>query len=90
MYLKIEVGCSGHLLFSSWHSGGKGRQISKASLVYIVSYRTARAIQRETPTLKKKGRKKIEPGGFGEGQVNAAVRTCKQAVSKHLDLEQRK
>ena len=44
---KIKPGSSGaHLL--SQHSGGRGRQISEfeASLVYRVSSRTARAIQR--------------------------------------------
>jgi hypothetical protein len=35
------------------HSGGRGRWISEASLVYKVSSRTARAIQRN-PVLKKK------------------------------------
>jgi hypothetical protein len=44
------------------HSGGRGRQISEfeASLVYKVSSRTARAIQRnpvlEKPKKKKKGK----------------------------------
>jgi hypothetical protein len=43
----------------SWQLGGRGRWISefKASLVYRVSSRTARAIQRN-PILEKKERKR--------------------------------
>jgi hypothetical protein len=53
-----ESGYSGTCLLSQ-HSGGRGRQISefKASLVYKVSSRTARAIQRN-PVLKTQKRKK--------------------------------
>jgi hypothetical protein len=59
--------------------GGRGRQISefKASLVYKVSSRTARAIQRNPvsnpPPIKKKKKKKNGPidsyGGVGGGRV---------------------
>jgi hypothetical protein len=40
----------------SWHSGGRGRWISefKASLVYKVSSRTARAIQKNPVSKKQK------------------------------------
>jgi hypothetical protein len=42
--------------FKSQHSGGRGRQISEfeASLVYRVSFRTARAIQRNPVSKNKK------------------------------------
>jgi hypothetical protein len=40
--------------------GGRGRQISEASLVYRVSSRTARAIQRNPVQTKKKKRKSVE------------------------------
>jgi hypothetical protein len=47
--------------------GGRGRRISEfeVSLVYKVSSRTARAIQRN-PVLKKKKERKKERGGGGE------------------------
>jgi hypothetical protein len=46
-----------------WHSGGRGRLISEfeASLVYKVSSRTARAIQRN-PVSKTKKKKKSDRG----------------------------
>jgi hypothetical protein len=48
---------------SSQHSGGRGRQISEfeASLVYKVSSRTARAIQRNPVSKRKKKKKPINP-----------------------------
>jgi hypothetical protein len=48
--------------------GGRGRQISefKASLVYKVSSRTARATQRN-PVLKKRRRRRRGGGGGGGG-----------------------
>jgi hypothetical protein len=41
--------------------GGRGRLISEASLVYRVSFRTARATQRN-PIKKKKERKEVSKG----------------------------
>jgi hypothetical protein len=48
--------------------GGRGRQVSefKASLVYRVSFRTARATQRN-PVSKKRKKKKEKRGGEGRG-----------------------
>jgi hypothetical protein len=42
------------IIFSSQHSGGRGRQISEfeASLIYKVSSRTARATQRNPVSTK--------------------------------------
>jgi hypothetical protein len=52
--------------------GGRGRQISEfeASLVYRVSSRTARAIQRN-PNKKQKNKKQIGGGGDPENQNRA-------------------
>jgi hypothetical protein len=49
-----------HTFNPSTHSGGIGRQISEfeASLVYRVSSRTARAIQRNPVSKKQKKKKK--------------------------------
>jgi hypothetical protein len=51
VFIKFPKNCK-----RSQHSGGKGRRISefKASLVYKVSSRTARAIQRNPSSKKKK------------------------------------
>jgi hypothetical protein len=50
--------------------GGRGRQISefKASLVYKVSSRTSRAIQRNPVSKNQRGKKKEEGGGGGGGE----------------------
>jgi hypothetical protein len=50
--------------------GGRGRWISefKASLVYRVSSRTARATQRNPASKEKKKKKKEEEEGEGEGE----------------------
>jgi hypothetical protein len=54
----------------SQHSGGRGRQIFefKASLVYKVSSRTARAIQRNSVSEKRKKQKR----GFFGFETNSA------------------
>ena len=58
-----KLGSGGTRLYSQ-HLGGRGRQISefKASQVYKVSSRTARAIQRN-PISKNKNKNKKERGG---------------------------
>ena len=55
----MELGSGGTCL-KSQHLGGRGRLISgfKASLVYKVSSRTARAIQRNPVSKKQKQKKK--------------------------------
>jgi hypothetical protein len=55
------LGMVAHAFNPSPWEGGRGRQISEfeASLVYRVSSRTARAIQRN-PVLRKKKKKKVE------------------------------
>ena len=64
-----EAGRGGEGL-QSQHSGGRGRQISefKASLIYKVSSRTARAIKRN-PVLKKQNKTKTNTNkdNIGEG-----------------------
>jgi hypothetical protein len=65
--LKLELGMVAHTFnLSSQHSGGRGRQISKfeASLVYKMSSRKARAIQRNPVSKhqKKKKKKKKKKG----------------------------
>jgi hypothetical protein len=59
--------------FNPSNSGGRGRWISEfeASLVYKVSSRTARAI--EKPCLKKKKKKKRVPGWLGHFMGSEAV-----------------
>jgi hypothetical protein len=56
---RLEPGVVAHA-FKSQHSGGRGRWISEfeASLVYKVSSRTARAIQRNPVSKKQKKKKK--------------------------------
>jgi hypothetical protein len=56
----LKLGSGGTRL-SSQHLGGRGRWVSefKASLVYRVSSRTPRAIQRNPVSKKKKKKKKI-------------------------------
>ena len=51
--------------------GGRGRRISEASLVYRVSSRTARAIQRNP--VSKKQNKKLRIGAEGMAQQLKAV-----------------
>jgi hypothetical protein len=64
--------------------GGRGRRISEfeASLVYKVSYRTARAIQRNPVSKKKKKtkkrkKKKKKEEGEGKGSV---LQSCLQGI----------
>jgi hypothetical protein len=58
---QIRAWRGGARLYSQ-HSGGRGRQISefKASLVYKVSSRTARAIQRNPVSKKNKTKQKTK------------------------------
>jgi hypothetical protein len=57
LFINRNVAGHGGARLSSQHLGGRGRWISefKASLVYKVSSRTARAIQRN-PVLEKKNK----------------------------------
>jgi hypothetical protein len=52
--------------------GGRGRQISefKASLVYIVSFRTARATKRYPAPKAKQNKKRIQRGSQSTGKIS--------------------
>jgi hypothetical protein len=80
-----------HTFRKSQHSGGRGRQISEfeASLVYRVSSRTARAIQRnpvkqKTKTNKQKKNKKPAANmvSWGENPPQAGCQTVYDLSSR--------
>jgi hypothetical protein len=71
----IKAGCGGACL-QSQHSGDRGRRISEfeASLVYKVSSRTARAIQRN-PVSKKPNKIKCGAGKIAQWIKALALKT---------------